>query len=96
MMQLKYMILAAGKMLANWEPEPSEVHFFWASSNYVQDLNSEDKWKFARLSRVEERDLPTLEAKRKCLHYLKQKVFPLLFKNDRFIETAQACNLERV
>lgn len=101
MMQLKYMINntdeAAAKLLANWQPVPEEIRFFRASSNYVHIVKLEGQWRrFLRLSRVEERDLSTLEAELELLLYLKKQgfaaAFPVKSKNGRYIEGARDGN----
>lgn len=102
MMPLKYMVLntdeAADNLLAKWKPEPSEVHFFRASSNYVHILKADGAWRFLRFSRTEERNMETLKAELEYLLYLKKHDFPaaypLLSENGRYIEKAEDKNGE--
>lgn len=95
MMPLKYMVndtdKAARNLLAKWNPAPTEVHFFRASSNYVHIFKNNGDWNFLRFSRNEERDLRTLEAELEYLLYLKEHGFPatypVLSKDGKYIET---------
>lgn len=96
MMKLKYMVCntdkAAEALLTHWEPIPTEIHFFRASSTFVHIFKVNGDWQFLRFSRVEERDLTTLEAELEFLLFLKENRFPaaypILSKHGSYIETA--------